>query len=180
MTSRSRRKPRKSKSAKKPKKAHKGTKRKSLSTKDKVKILLFLIILVFAVLAKVDYAIHGYKGYYPPQDVVLYHWFWQWTIGMPLLSLAFAIAFWAGAPKTPQNQTITLGIFLTAVFLTIGQLEDFFYFTLNFMPFPQGEWTWFKNMWFYNFFGTWTTPIHLLWLAFWTELTITMWILILK
>jgi len=151
-----------------------------MSTKRKVMFLIFLILLVFAVLAKVDYAIHGYKGYYPPRDVVLYYWFWQWIVGIPLLSLVFAVAFWAGAPRTKHSRNITLGIFMTSVFLGIGQLEDFFYFTLNLIPFPNGEWTWFEGMWFYDLFGSWTTPIHLLWLAFWTLLTFTMWILIFK
>jgi uncharacterized BrkB/YihY/UPF0761 family membrane protein len=148
-----------------------------MSTKNKVLILLFLIFLVFIVLAKVDYSIEGYGGYYPPQNVVQYHWFWQWTVGIPLMALAFTAAFWAGAPKTPRNRNIAVGIFLTTVFLIVGQLEDFLYFTVNSLPFPTGDWTW---IWLYNVFGTWTTVMHFEWLAFWILLTCGMWTLILK
>ena len=146
----------------------------------KVLVLLSFILLIFAVWAKVDYAIHGYMGYFPPEAVVLYHWFWQWTAGVPLTAGALAAAFWAGAPKSKLNRKVAVGIFLTVILLSVGQLEDFFYFTLNSVPFPTHEWTWFRDMWFYRIFGTWTTEIHFTWLALWTTLTAAMWLLILK
>jgi len=112
-----------------------------MSTKNKVCVLIFLVLLVFGILAKVDYAIHGYGGYYPPEEVVRYHWFWQWQVGIPLMSLAFAAAFWAGAPKTQRNLKMALGVFFTPVLLFVGQLEDYLFFMLNGIPFPEGEWT---------------------------------------
>jgi len=68
-----------------------------MSVQSRVLLLFAAIFSVFAVLAKINYAIHGYQGYFPPGDVVLYHWFWQWVVGVPLIGLALSFSFYVGA-----------------------------------------------------------------------------------
>ena len=148
--------------------------------KQRLRILLVFMVAVFAIWAKVDYAVTGYRGHYLPEEVLPKYWFWMWTMGIPAVSFVFALAYWTGAPKTKRNRKIAAAIFLTGIFLGIGQLEDFFYFTLNGLPFPSGEWTWLRDTLFYKIFGTWTTPLHFIWLGSWVTIVLVMWKILLR
>ena len=91
--------------------------------KQRLRILLVFMVAVFAVWAKVDYAVTGYRGHYLPEDVLPKYWFWMWIMGVPAVSFVFALAYWTGAPKTKRNRKIAAAIFLTGIFLGIGQLK---------------------------------------------------------
>lgn len=143
--------------------------------KQRLRILLVFMAAVFAIWAKVDYAVTGYRGHYLPEEVIPQYWLWMWIIGVPSTSFVFALAYWTGALRTRRNKRIAVAIFFTGVFLGIGQLEDFFYFTLNGLPFPSGEWTWLRETLFYKLFGTWTTMLHFIWLGTWITIVLVMW-----
>jgi hypothetical protein len=145
----------------------------------RLRILLVFLVVVFAVWAKVDYAVTGYAGHYLSGEVLSNFWLWMWIMGVPTISFVFALAYWTGAPKTKRNQKIAVALFLTGIFLAIGQLQDFFYFALNGLPFPSGEWTWFRDTLWYEIFGAWTTPLHFLWLGCWITIVLVMWKIVL-
>ncbi|MCW4016765.1 MAG: hypothetical protein NWF06_10380 [Candidatus Bathyarchaeota archaeon] len=128
-----------------------------LSHRMQVVAVLFAVVVVFCVWAKIDFAVTGLNGNYLAEENLGAYWFWMWDVGVIVTGFVLALSYYAGASDTERNEVYAVGIFLTVIVLLLGQFEDFLYFVLNGVPFPSGDWTW---MPLYGVLGTWTTGMH--------------------
>jgi len=154
--------------------------------------IFLLIIVLFMYLAKID-AIVGHlsdlarEGGHDPQVhffgfQIEIHLFWLWGIGYPFYATLFALIYYLSSTDTKRTR-YAIGFFLTVILLAFGQLEDFFFHLINFIPFPEtfAVYNWDKtNNIYWRLFGTWTTPMHFLWLTSFVMIVIFMWFILLR
>ena len=149
-----------------------------LGLSNRQQLIIFVIVgtlAIFTVWGMVDFAVNGYKDNYLPEDNLNHYWNWMWIIGVPVTGVVLAGSYLAGAPDTDGNILHAGGILATVVLLMVGQLEDFFYFVLNGIPFPTDDWWWMPT---YDLLGTWTTEMHFINLAIFVTIVCVMWAII--
>jgi hypothetical protein len=157
-----------------------------LSHRQQLLVVLLLIVGVFAFFAKLDWILGQRNG----GSWNLYFitigagWFWMWVVGYPLFGLVFAAIYLAGADETAESLLYAIGIFLTVILLAVGQLEDEFWFLVNRLPYPSGDWacegwTSKNNLW-WRLAGTWNTQLHFIVLFSFIIIVVVMWIVIFK
>lgn len=149
-----------------------------LAKKQKLVVILVLIVALFAILAKIDYAVNGLNDHWLPETNLIHYWVWMWLVGYPFFGLLFAYLFKAGAPNTKNNLLYSVAIFVTVILFAVGGLEDIFYYVLNGNPLPSTEeWWW---MFWYMILGTWTSEMQLTLLGICIVIVASMWYYLLK
>ena len=158
-----------------------------LDHQHQVILTIVLIVVFFAFLAKLDFVLGPREymegvEYHLPFITVSAHWFWMWIIGYPLIGVAFAFTYYFGALDTERNMWYALGLFATVIMFAVGQLEDFFFHVVNpevsWIPASQdwSYWGWSaENNLCWRIFGTWNTPLHLIWFSCFMVAVAVMW-----
>lgn len=140
----------------------------------RVIVLIIIIIIAFALVAKLDW-VFGERDVLMDSPVVLpwkitigQHWLWM-NIGYVVFAVFIAFIYLLAAPATERNLWYGFGLGATVILFAVGQLEDFLWHPVNGFSFPTGDWAvwgWTaENNLLWAFFGTWNTPMHLIWFS---------------
>ncbi len=130
--------------------------------KHKKAIILVLVIgLFFAIMARVDFVVHAML--YNHGLEFSYDWAYQYWIAYDAVFVAFSVmaglTYWLSSQRTIRDGKAAIALAVTINLLVLGGLEDVLYFAWNGnLPAVSEVWWW--SPWT-NVFGTWNSVMQI-------------------